>query len=72
MLLQKRNDDFDCVKTFDLISSYIIAVSKIFKTSNIQMGNVSVEYLIVLSKVLFFQMRVPLLGFRPCKINETF
>ena len=37
-----------------------------------QMGNVSVEYLILLWKVLFFEMRVPLLGFRLCKTNETF
>ena len=48
MLLWKRNDDFDCVKTFDLISSLIIAVSNIFKQSNMHMGNVSVEYLILL------------------------
>ena len=42
MLLRKRNDDFDCVKTFDLISSEIFAVSNIFKQSNMQIGTVSV------------------------------
>ena len=63
MLFRKRNDYFDCVKAFDLISFKIIAVSYIFKQSNMQMGNVSVEYLILLRKVLFFEMRVPLLGF---------
>ena len=55
MLLRKRNDDFDCVKTFDLISYLIIAVSNIFKQSNMQMGIVSLEYLILLLKVLFFE-----------------
>ena len=36
------------------------------------MGNVSVEYLILILSVLLFEMRVPLLGVRLCKTNETF
>ena len=45
MLLGKRNDESDCDKIFDLYSSYIMTVSNIFKQSNLQMDNVSVEYL---------------------------
>ena len=35
------------------------------------MGYVSDKYLILIQKLLFFKMRVPLLGFRLCKTNET-
>ena len=35
-------------------------------------ANVSVEYFILMLKVLVFEMRVPLLGFSQCKSNETF
>ena len=53
MLLRKRNVESDCVKTFDSYSyssysSYIMAVSNIFKQSNVSMGNVTVEYLILM------------------------
>ena len=48
-----------------------MAVSNIFKQSNMQMGTVSVEYLILLWKVLIFEMRVPLFGFRLWQTNET-
>ena len=48
-----------------------MAVSYIFKQSNMSMGNVSVEYLILVWKALF-KMRVPTLGFSLCKTNETF
>ena len=47
-------------------------VRNIFKESNMSMDNVSVEYLIIMWKVLIFEIRVPLLGFRLFKKNETF
>ena len=54
MLLRKRNEKSDCVKTFDSYSSLILAVNNIFKRSNIWTGNASLDYLIKLLKVLFF------------------
>ena len=36
------------------------------------MGYVTVKYLILIRKVLFFLMRVTLFGFRLCKRKETF
>ena len=50
MLSWKINGESDCVKTFDSYSSYITTVRNIFKQSNISMGNVSVEYWILMCK----------------------
>ena len=71
LLLWKRNGESDCLKTFDSYLSLIIAIGNIFTQSNMSMDNVSVEYLILMRKVLIFKMRVPLLGFSLCKANET-
>ena len=57
-----------------LIQFHLKSLQSVPSSNNqiMQMGNVSVEYLILLWKVLFFEMLVPLLGLRLCKTNEAF